>query len=190
MACPIHRWRSGMDKARWGHHVAGGKGSAFPVWLPKTGSVSRGSSSHKFIRGILCYPPFIVCNPSFGRLFCSETRHHRRETSGHVNFNAKGQVLLRNDPKGSAGMRMFFGHAHYMGIGYAEANAVRRARQDQRELRSCHLRPPKKMGFTMHKAPAIYEPAKSIDRHLTLRVDLYRLTASKPGNEGASQDGC
>jgi hypothetical protein len=31
----------------------------------------------------------------------------------------------------------------------------------------------------------IYEPANSIGRHLTLRVDRYHLTASKPGNEGA-----
>ena len=76
------------------------------------------------MRGILGYPPLVVRNPGLGGLLCGEARYHRRETSGHLNLNSKGQILLRNDPKGSFGMRMFFRHALYMGTCYAKAKCL------------------------------------------------------------------
>jgi hypothetical protein len=62
------------------------------------------------MRGILYYPPLIIRNPSFGYLFGGEACHDRGIASGYVNFNSKGQVLLRNDPIGRFRMWMFFRH--------------------------------------------------------------------------------
>jgi hypothetical protein len=83
------------------------------------------------MRGILGYAPLVVRNPGFGRSLCGEARYHGLETSGHLNLNSKGSILLRNDLKGSFCVGMFFRHTLNMVTGYANAkchpepNAVR-----------------------------------------------------------------
>ncbi len=81
---------------------------------PRSGS--RISLPHKFRRGVLCHAPLVICDPSFCCLLCSEARHRRGVITGHGNFNSIGQVLLRNNPIGSPGMRMFCWHACNMVI--------------------------------------------------------------------------
>ena len=76
------------------------------------------------MRDIFGYSPLIICDPAFGRFFCGEACYHRWETSGHLNLNSKGQILLRNDPEGGTGMGMFFRHAPYMGTCYAKAKCL------------------------------------------------------------------
>jgi hypothetical protein len=87
-------------------------------------SASWSSASHKLIWDVLCYPPFIIGYPSFGHLFRGKTCNHCRGTSRHIDFNAKGRILLRNDLTGSARVRMFFRHAINMVSGCANANTV------------------------------------------------------------------
>lgn len=93
--------------------------------LTEDHSVFRRSPPHISIRDILGYPPLVVRNPGLGGLLCGEARYHRRETSGHLNLNSKGQILLRNDPIGSFGMGMFFRHALIWGPVTPAPNAIR-----------------------------------------------------------------
>jgi len=78
-------------------------------------------SPHEFTGHVLGDPDLVLCNPSFGGFLSREAGHHRRETSGHNNFNSIGRVLLRNDPVRSASMRMFFRHGIYMVINRGDA---------------------------------------------------------------------
>lgn len=73
-------------------------------------SAFRGSSSHKSMRDVLYHPPLVIGDPGFRYLLRGEARHDCGKTSWDADFNAKGQVLLRNDPIGSSYVRMLFRH--------------------------------------------------------------------------------
>jgi hypothetical protein len=75
---------------------------------------SQSSRPHKSTRSVLRYLALMICNPSLRYFLCSKARHQRGESARHEDFNSIGRVFLRQNPIGSAGMRMFFCHRPYM----------------------------------------------------------------------------
>ena len=91
--------------------------------VPRSWLFARpGSTPRKFIKGVFCNATLVIRDPSFRVLDRGEAGDHGRVGSRHDNFDAIGHVVLRKDPVGCAGMRVFICHQRYMVFPWKECH--------------------------------------------------------------------